>query len=388
MDKIRMEIVTFGCDPEIFVRRGKTIIGSERIIPEEGLKAGRPYDLHGKLVRDGIQAELNPRQTTCRANLGNYIKGLLSKLDKELEKQKNMVICFDQVVMITKKELNSLSPKSRQFGCMPSFNIYDTAEFKAGITVDPAKYLKRSGGGHLHLGDNGYDGTVRTALHDYSRIVPLLDLIVGNTCVLLDRNPLNAERRRVYGRAGEFRTPTYGVEYRTLSNFWLRDYQLFSLVTGLARTAVSILANTTKENNYYDDIMKLVDMKDIQKAINDNDYDMAKKNWNKIKKWLIENVDDNKNMNYSSPIQRDTIKLFDYFIEKGVDYWFGKTDKQILHNWITQPEGHEIGFERFLDRVVRKSKKTKRKVNWHTLKGYEDYDDEEEYEEDYDNEEE
>jgi hypothetical protein len=395
MDKPECRIVTvkFGCDPEVFIKKTITtkkgnkvtrIVGSERLLPEEGIKIGAMWNDRGTLVRDGVQVELNPTSEPCRANHINNVKELFIVLRDEVNKKKDMKICFDQVVTITKKELMSLSPKSRQFGCMPSFNFYDTKELKAEIAVDPKKYMKRSGGGHLHLGE-GYKGDrVGIALRNYDKIIPLLDLVVGNTCVIIDRNPLNAERRKVYGRAGEFRMPAYGVEYRTLSNFWLRDSQIFSLVTGLARTAVSILVNSTDKKDYYKEIMALVDIKEVQKAINENDLELAKKNWDKIKGWIATNVTQG---SYGTTIKPDNLELIDYFFDKGLDYWFAKSDKKILDNWCTQPEGHVIGFEEFLIRIVKESKDKNKKIDWHKVydKDYdEDNEDEDNYEEDED----
>lgn len=389
----RIVTVKFGSDPEVFIKKTITtkkgnkvtrIVGSERLLPEEGINVGeQAWTQRGKIVRDGVQVELNPDCEPCRANSGNNIQALFKKLREEINKKKDMKICFDQVVTVTKKELMSLSPKSRQFGCMPSYNFYDTKEFKAGIEVDPMKYLKRSGGGHLHLGGYGENATddVSKALRDYGKIIPLLDLIVGNTCVLLDRNPLNAERRKVYGRAGEFRMPKYGVEYRTLSNFWLRDYQLYSMVTGLARTAVSILANSTAKKDFNAEIMALVDIKEVQKAINDNDFDLAKKNWDKIKHYIADNVVYG---SYCRTITPENIELIDYFIEKGLDYWFTKNDQKILDNWCTQPEGHVIGFEEFLIRIVGESKKTNKKINWHKVYAKRNDNDNDEDDDNYD----
>ena len=83
---------------------------------------------------------------------------------------------------------------------------------------------------------------VQKALHEDPLLaVKILDIVVGNTCVIMDRAPSQVERRKVYGRAGEYRLPAHGIEYRTLSNFWLRSYQLTHLVFSLARFAINIL---------------------------------------------------------------------------------------------------------------------------------------------------
>lgn len=353
--------VTLGCDPEFFFSgaKGKTT-GAEKVLPENGItyqpgtagKRDGDYTSCGnvkasKIVIDGVQAELNPRPNTCRANLGNEISACFRDLHKALEKQgKGVGVNFMPLVKITQKELDSLSEKSKTFGCAPSTNVYQHAESK--ITVNPKKYLKRSAGGHLHLGSQG-DTNIKAALANVEEMVYMLDIIVGNTCVLIDRNPNNVERRKVYGRAGEYRSKEYGLEYRTLSNFWLQSYHLMSLVTGLARMAVHIVAQSSKATGGRDfagEIKALVKKEDIVKAIQENDFALAYSNFLKIEKLIVEIAYDS----YSYPINADGIKEFHWFIKKGVNYWF-KHDP--FQHWITLPEGHGCGWEKFLTTKVR-----------------------------------
>ena len=362
--------VSLGCDPEFFFSgsRGNTT-GAEKVLPENGItykpgtagKRDGDYTSCGdvkasKIVIDGVQAELNPRPNTCRANLGNEISACFRDLHKALEKQgKGIGVNFMPLVKISQKELDSLSEKSKTFGCAPSDNIYTHAESK--ITVNPKKYLKRSAGGHIHLGSRS-DARVKTALANVEEMVYMLDIIVGNTSVLLDRNPNNIERRKVYGRAGEHRSKEYGLEYRTLSNYWLQSYHLMSFVTGLARMAVHIVSQSSTATNGRDfagEIKAAVKKDDIVKAIQENDFALAYSNFLKIEKIIVDIAADV----YSYPINRDNVKEFHWFVKKGVNYWF-KHDP--FQHWITLPEGHGCGWEKFLTTKVRddmeKSKET------------------------------
>ena len=354
--------VTLGCDPEFFFEgaRGKTT-GAEKVLPEAGLvyppgttgKRDGDYTSCGgvaasKIVIDGVQAELNPRPNTCRANLANEISACFRQLHKELEKNGSKIgVSFKPLVNITQKELDSLSEKSKTFGCAPSTNLYQHAESK--ITVDPKKYRKRSAGGHIHLGAvGGYGDGVKNALANVDEMVYMLDIIVGNTSVLLDRNPNNVERRKVYGRAGEYRSKSYGIEYRTLSNYWLQSYQLMSFVTGLARMAVHIVAQSSLKGegrNFVGEIKAAVKKEDIVKAIQENDFALAYSNFLKIQDIILDIASDC----YSYPINRDNINQFHWFVKKGISYWF-KEDP--FKHWITLPEGHGRGFESFLTNKV------------------------------------
>jgi hypothetical protein len=232
-----------GCDPELFLSQGGEVIGSEKVIPEEGIKSSyktvdydapkfawareRPlktvYSLPG-VVRDGVQAEIQTNAYSCREELCGDLSAALNLLKAKLPD--GIIIDSRTVVDVSAKELASLSEKSRVLGCAPSLNIYGPRPVKV-----PGDHPVRSAGGHIHM---SVDEQARANPHD---LVRLFDICVGVPSVFLDRDPRAAERREVYGRAGEFRLPHYGIEYRTLSNFWLRSYPLTSFVLAATRTA-------------------------------------------------------------------------------------------------------------------------------------------------------
>lgn len=331
--------VTLGCDPELFLMRKGKVIGSEKVVPEEGLHH-KPYPKEKfpsysqgdwalkqyEVIRDGVQVELNPAPGTCRESLGQQISGCLKQLHARLTTMKDINISFKATVTVPQRELLSLSEKSRILGCAPSLNIYAPSS----ITVDPITYRKRSGGGHIHLGINNY-GPQNNLPPD--RLVALLDILLGNTCVMIDRDRQAATRRKVYGRAGEYRTPPHGVEYRTLSNFWLRHFSLMSFVFGVARQCVYILDNSLrtdflKRQGYGKvwggleaDLLSRVDMKKVQKAINTNNLKLAKENWQGVRSFIEEHIPPD-----ATGLASDQLTSFDTFLakieEKGIEYWF------------------------------------------------------------------
>lgn len=346
--------ITMGADPEFFFTiKGKTI-GAEKILPKEGLDV----NVYGKVIIDGIQAELNPKPSHCRAYVVDNISNCFKAVAKTLKNHPEVTAEFAQTVAITKEEMKSLAAENKQFGCTPSRNAYTE---KTGIKIkDAAKYFKRSAGGHIHLGHNN-NQLVKTAMENSRRMSQMLDIIVGNTCVLLDRNPGNLERRKNYGKAGEYRTPKHGIEYRTPSNFWLQSQELTSFVFGLARFAVNIMANTTETNDIEKTIRDKVNMRKIRKAINTNNFELAYENFRKIESTLLEivpaKIEEGKPIydNYSYPITPDTINEFHYVIKTGVNHWF-KEDP--LKHWVNvyagDKNGHSGGWEKFLMTTVRK----------------------------------
>lgn len=361
--------LSFGSDPEFFFKdKDGNIIGSERVIPEGKLliehdasKGGDERDgsdttTNGKvssIVLDGVQVEFNPIPNGCRANFQNTLRTIFKALKAHMDKHHpDKSLTFEQVVQIKQEELDSLSEKCRTFGCMPSYNIYSKDMIPIG--KNPATYLYRSAGGHIHLGLKFKFSDDVAVLKDYERIIKCMDVIVGNTCVLLDRHPLTAERRTTYGRAGEYRKPEYGVEYRTLSNFWLRNNVLVGLVLGLSKIAVSFATSTNSDGKkqYYDELMALISEEDIVNAINLNDYDLALKNFNKIKEFVANSINEYDDL----PLTQPNLPLFEHFISKGIDYWFPKDDESIMNHWITLKECHDKGFENFLHTRVLNDK--------------------------------
>lgn len=342
-----------GCDPEFFFRQDGEITGSEKVIPKTGLAAGESGE--SKFVIDGVQAELNPRPSGCRGLLGNDIRECFKTLKTELKRHKGFSVDFSRTVEISKEKLAELDEKSRVFGCAPSKNIYD-----AGISidkVDPAEYRVRAAGGHIHLGHFGkssgwkaHDALYVALTKDHTKVVEMLDIICGNTCVLIDRDASNVERRKVYGRAGEFRLPKHGLEYRTLSNFWLTACPLFSLSFGLARLAVQLIADPKRSDEYYQAFTSAVDQKDVHNAINYNDFNLAMNNFKAIEKLLLE-VSFNTG---AHPINTANITEFHYFVDKvkseGLQYWF--KDDPMTH-WTNLGDSHNSGFHIYSTTTVR-----------------------------------
>lgn len=343
----------FGCDPELFITQAGKIVGAERVLPSNGLAVG----YYGKVVLDGVQVEFNPRADPCRANIGNYIrdhfKTLKRHLDTLTKNGEEFEVSFLQVVDVPRGEFCALSDKSKALGCMPSLNKYNQ---RAGVRVNPSTYRKRSAGGHIHLGMSSNPTMMKKGVRE--RLVPILDILVGNTCVLIDREPRAHERRRLYGRAGEYRLPKHGLEYRTLSNFWLTHYYLMSFVMGLARMGVHVMETTGWDAEAH--LLGMVDQKKIRRAINTNNLELAQENWVQVRRFIDEHV----NLPECG-LCSSNLDAFDYFCQKvwtepaGLKYWFPIDP---LTAWTTQPEGHQMGWEKYLNITV--SRKMKASPDW------------------------
>ncbi len=329
--------VSLGCDPEFFFRSGDKIVGAETVLPEKGINIPT-FGATNKIIIDGVQAEINPAANTCRAILSSNIKACFVELDKTL-KEKKITADFSRAIEISKESLAVLKEESRKFGCAPSNNQYRTSSGFKIETVNPEEYRVRAAGGHIHLGFNKDSYNYKNIGKNKEKLVRMLDIILANTCVLIDRDPANIERRKVYGKAGEYRLPKHGLEYRTLSNFWLTSYQLMSFVFGTARYA-TYLMNDANADRYYKAFTSKVLVRDLLQAINMNDVDVAWENFEKIKPLLIETTPESG----AYTLTASSIPRFEYFAKKvqahGLEYWF--KDEPMKH-WLAL-DGNRIGW--------------------------------------------
>lgn len=155
-------------------------------------------------------------------------------------------------VEYTDAELEA-DPYASVLGCAPSHTIYGTTP-----TPDVYPDNKRYGGVHLNIEVDKYDAPVED-------MVLALDYTVGLHSVLNWECDYHAElrdRRRVYGRAGEYRVKSFGFEYRPLPNcIQTSGAELWSLVNQalcLDATTLYPVAHT------------------VQEAINNSDADLAR----------------------------------------------------------------------------------------------------------------
>lgn len=144
---------------------------------------------------------------------------------------------------------------AKVFGCDPEFDAYELAPNQPPECKDTF----RSGGGHIHLGRPGWekycpnlaeaegrepeDGSNLLLIDPWSKVnvVRMLDLFLGVTSLYIDHDPTSAARRRLYGKAGSHRPTSYGVEYRSLSNFWLASPRLVEFMYETCSHVLSLM---------------------------------------------------------------------------------------------------------------------------------------------------
>lgn len=181
---------------------------------------------------------------------------------------------------------------------------------------------------------------------DFDTLVLLLDAVLANLCVMIDKAPKRARKASDYLVVEPTTTNAHRIlEYRTLSSFYHQSYQLVSLVTGMARFCVSAAAESMPDTkvNYAKLILDAVPRARIVKAIEDHDAELAMDNWLKIEPIIIQMMDPERFGQW--PLRTGHIKALHHFIKRGVDHWF--KDDELTH-WRSLPECHGRGWEGFL----------------------------------------
>lgn len=223
--------ILVGCDPEVFVKKGKSFYSADGLIP--GTKE-HPYPVdNGAVQVDGMALEfnINPAETE-----DEFAYNVLSVLDQ----LRRMVPDYEIVIVPTatfpEKHFDAQSEKAKELGCEPDFDAYK----EGGENARPNnKSRMRTAAGHIHVGwTNGEDPKDPVHFQRCITLVKHLDAYLGVPSVLWDKE---TKRRTMYGRAGAFRPKSYGVEYRTLSNAWLRDERLIRYVYRQTIRAVEAL---------------------------------------------------------------------------------------------------------------------------------------------------
>ena len=287
-------MLTFGTDPEFLITENGV---GKSAIDVIGRGIENPIEIDGaRFYYDNVLAE-------CTVVPGKT-------KDESIENIRHSLRLFSEIVSpyclevrssyeFDPKELDN--PIAKLIGCSPESDSYTM------MTAKPPKSefinnTLRSAGGHVHLGNDllkdKQDPRVVFSIY-------MLDLFVGIPSLFLDNTPESKARRTLYGKAGRFRDKPYGVEYRSLSNFWLKSPSLTDLIYDLCEFTVEFVGSDRMKDYWTFNKDKWFDTEDFPSSI-DPHYD-----YNKVR-----NAIDNSNTELaksSMPLLKKELpkKLFD-----------------------------------------------------------------------------
>jgi hypothetical protein len=180
------------------------------------------------------------------ASANAFVESIQRVMAKSLEYIPEL--SFSKLSCVIYPEEQMRHPLAHIFGCEPDFNAWTG---KVNEKPEPPHPLMRAAGGHIHV------ETTRVA----EELARAMDLYLGVPSVIMDQGYLR--KTTGYGNCGAYRKKSYGVEYRTLSNFWIFDEKLIRWVW----------RNTERSINSTTDVLAEQDM--ILEAINNNNKEVA-----------------------------------------------------------------------------------------------------------------
>lgn len=249
--------IKLGCDPEAFLidvngqlKSSIGLIGGSKDVPRPLPALGDGYAVQ----EDNVALEFNIPPAEGRSQFVASISDTLKFLTEMVKENYGFTLAEISAASFPMEELNT--PEAFVFGCDPDFNAWTKAINPKPAAEDAAL---RSCGGHVHV---GFDRSLATG----TDIIQHMDLLLGVPSILMDKGQL---RKQLYGKAGAYRDKMYGVEYRTLSNFWIFNNRLIEWVWDNTSRAVAAAESRLAISEE--------DKDDIIKAINDNDVAIAEK---------------------------------------------------------------------------------------------------------------
>jgi hypothetical protein len=244
---------TIGADPEIFVQDAHSLrsiigkVGGTKLAPLP-LALGDGYAVQ----EDNVAMEFNIPPAGTKEQFIHSISSTVNFLSAMVRDMHGFTVCNLSAASFPDREL--ANEQAWIFGCDPDFNAWT-----GGMNPRPHSEDKnlRSCGGHVHIG-------IENATKDMTvRAIKACDLYMGVPSVLMD---MGEKRKQLYGKAGAFRFKPFGVEYRTLSNFWVFNNNLIDWVYDNTSRALDAV-----QNGFDFDAVAGA----IQHAINLNDKELA-----------------------------------------------------------------------------------------------------------------
>lgn len=236
-----------GCDPEVFLQdsTGSPVSAIGYINADKWNPLQIPDMAAGyTLQEDNVSLEYGIPPASSSEEFQNAIAAVMAKSKEYLPD-----LDFSRLSCLVFPKEQMRNPLAHVFGCEPDFNAW-TGE--TNNPPQPSHPFMRSAGGHVHVETD----------QDPRSVIRRMDLFLGVPSVLMDKGE---DRKQLYGKAGAHRPKSYGVEYRTLSNFWVFESRLIDWVW---RNTERALAFEMDIGNYEDEIVS---------CINNNDKELAKK---------------------------------------------------------------------------------------------------------------
>jgi hypothetical protein len=247
--------ILIGCDPEVFVKQGGLFKSAHNLI--KGDKKN-PFKVRSGAVQvDGMALEFNIDPAATEDQFVFNVQDVFNQM-------KLMVPDYEVVVSpvahFDAAYLKQQPAEALELGCDPDYCAWTNDQNPRPDGDRPM----RTASGHIHIGfTDGEDINDPLLRHRGNIIAKQLDYYLGLPSLIFDKD---VERRGMYGRAGSCRYKPYGVEYRTLSNAWLKSEKSMRWVYRNAVKGVKELIAGNSLEKTYGDIQEIINTSNVKEA--------------------------------------------------------------------------------------------------------------------------
>jgi hypothetical protein len=233
--------IKIGCDPEFFVKKDGQYVSAFGLI--NGTKYNPQLVDGGAIQVDGMALEFNIDPAKTAEEFSGRIQNVLKQFREIIPSEYEFA--FDPVAQFGEEYIRSQPPEATELGCTPDFNAY-TGETNPKPN---ASVPFRTASGHIHI---GWTEDVDPYDPEHFEACCMLVKELDHSLACLEKFwDSDTQRKELYGAYGAFRPKPYGVEYRVLSNAWVRDPDLMQFIFKVVNDCFDHLRSGKK--NYMDE---------------------------------------------------------------------------------------------------------------------------------------
>lgn len=229
--------ILVGADPEVFMKKDGVFRSAHGAVPGD---KKNPFKVNrGAVQVDGMALEFNIDPAKNEQEFVTNLKTVMATLQDMVPGYELAAV---PVATFDEDHMKAQPLEALELGCEPDFNAWENGAVNPRPNGD---VNFRTGAGHVHIGW-GKDLDIHDPAHIEAccMVVKQLDYYLGLGSLVYDTD--GAQRRVMYGAAGAFRPKSYGVEYRVLSNSWLKSEELMSWVFRMTKLGIERLMENNK----------------------------------------------------------------------------------------------------------------------------------------------
>ena len=246
--------ILIGSDPELFLVKDGKFVSAHGVI--QGSKEN-PFKVKcGAVQVDGMAVEFNTDPASCEVEFLTNVQTVMRTLAYMCN---GYELVAAPVADFGKEYIQSQPDEAKELGCDPDYNAYTRLE-----NAKPNGDLGfRTASGHVHIGWGNNLPSNDEHMEACALVAREMDFYLGLPSLFYDND---ARRRELYGKAGALRMKSYGVEYRTLSNAWLKSPDLIKWVFRNAKKGMENILNGVNNYNAFGDIQDIINNSDKREA--------------------------------------------------------------------------------------------------------------------------